>query len=768
MLQKSRVFRRFLLSYLIILFIPILGGFMSYRTSIAVTESISIENSVTQLEKSRELLERRMAEVEGFTRQLAVNQELNVLLNERSSEDGSFNVYGIWRTMKNVLTFGQTNDFLRNYYIYLANYNVILTPGSAYFRPEHYYENYHYNDLSLAEWKTTILGQRHSSDIKPLSSFSGLKVQTSVVTYMQSFPLDSFSSQSPAVAVVLIDEKEIASLLSGLTERYGGWAYISDAGGQTIGSSGAFAPGKELLFADPRFDPDKQSQFYKGDLVITARSQTNGWVYRAGIPREVLMHNANEIKRMTWTLTGVALLIGLLAGLVLAYRNSAPIHRLVRVVREQFAKDGPVERNEFDFLSGNVSGMIAKNKLLETELMRQLPLLRDAFLKRWLAGDFSSREEIFAAAEQAGLEPGGEAGYVGILQISGYSGRDSVETLNELNAARLLLRQALLEQSGSVPVTDLGADMLALLFFTRESLENGENGEDDRAIAERLHELAESMFAEYHITIQAALGEPFLGLTEVRHSFEQAKLALEYAAYSNKKGLLRYRDTQTENATYYYPLDMEQRLIGTVRAGELREAKRIMAAIISRNMEQQELSIEMKHQLVGELKGTFLKLLDQKVIMESDRFEEIKTRIIEIRPTDTREWLAGELDAVMEELCGLIESKRKDSHVRIIEQISRFISENYSDSELTLYRIAEQVERPEKYISQLFKEMTGVNLSDHLERLRMEQAATLLKETVYTVDEIAGRVGYNSSHSFRRAFKRVLGLSPSAYRQLNG
>lgn len=79
--------------------------------------------------------------------------------------------------------------------------------------------------------------------------------------------------------------------------------------------------------------------------------------------------------------------------------------------------------------------------------------------------------------------------------------------------------------------------------------------------------------------------------------------------------------------------------------------------------------------------------------------------------------------------------------------------------------MAEQVERPEKYISQLFKEVTGVNFSDHLIKVRMDQAIILLKENGLTVDEIAVRVGYNSSHSFRRAFKRLMGVSPSTYRQ---
>jgi two-component system response regulator YesN len=52
-----------------------------------------------------------------------------------------------------------------------------------------------------------------------------------------------------------------------------------------------------------------------------------------------------------------------------------------------------------------------------------------------------------------------------------------------------------------------------------------------------------------------------------------------------------------------------------------------------------------------------------------------------------------------------------------------------------------------------------------LEKVRMDHAAILLKGNRYNVDEIASQVGYNSSHSFRRAFKRVMGIPPSSFRQ---
>ncbi|TCM96501.1 helix-turn-helix protein [Paenibacillus sp. BK033] len=761
MKKFNSVFRRFLVSYIVILIIPSIAGFLSYHTSISVTEKLSIENSVMQLQKSKELLERRMAEVEGFTRQLAINPDLNMLMNEKSSGEQT-NVYGIWRILRSVLTFGQTNDFLQQFYIYLGNYNVILTPGSAYVRPEHFYESFRYEDQSLAEWRQSILGQTHRSEIIPLRPYNNRGTITSVVTYMQSFPLDSFSGSSPAVVVVTIDEKTITNLLTGITDKYGGWTQISDASGRTIASLGTGVPDMQALAKDASFDADKTSQFYKDDLVITIHSNTNGWVYRSGIPRHALLEYANQIKFITWTITGIAIAVGLFVGLMLAYRNSMPIHKLVSVVKEQFGKDDTTERNEYDFLHGNIAEMIRSSNQLESELRRQLPLIRDAFLKRLLSGELQTREEIFAAASQANTGIYGHSGYVCILQVQGYTGMDSVEVLNELHAARLLLKQALLDIAGFTLTTDWGSDRIVIVFASMEAETGNAIGQGE--IASLLEQLSKHAFDQYRITFIAALGEAFASETEVSVSYEQAKQTMDQALHAERKGIVWFEETRLESATYYYPLEMELRLIGTIRAGESEETSKIVRTVMSLNTEQRELSVEMWQQLAGEMKGTLLKLLDQKSFMESGMFEQLKDRIIALHASDKRSFQA-EIEDITGVMCSIVVSRKNDGHTRIIEAIKAYIASRFSDSDLTLYRVAEAVERPEKYISQLFKEVTGSNLSDYLEQVRMENAIALLRENRYTVDEISSRVGYNSSHSFRRAFKRVTGVSPSSYRQ---
>ncbi|WP_438347700.1 helix-turn-helix domain-containing protein [Paenibacillus sp. FA6] len=758
--RYSGIFRKFLISYLFILIIPSLAGYVSYRTSIAVTQSMSIENSVTELQKSQETLERRMAEVVSFTRQLALNQDLNVLMSEEVVK-GKMNVYGMWDLMKQVTPFSQTNDFLQNYFIYFSNYNVILSKGSTY-RPKYYYEVSHFKNMSWEEWEE-LLNKTHRSVILPLQPVTSDGKEYAAISYMQSLPLDSFSGSSPATVVVMIDEKNISNLLSGWTERYGGWTYIRDAEGNPISLQGISQSEVKEISSDPTFLQEEQSQYYKDDLVITMQSKTNGWVYQAGIPKKVIMENANKIKYISWFVTGIALLLGLIAGLLLSYRNSAPLHKLLTVMKEQFAKDGVPVRNEYDFLHGNISQMMMKNKRLETELTRQLPLIRDGFLKRLIMGEFQTVDEIVAAATQANTLFPSNMGYVAVLQINGYTGMDSVEVLNELHAARLILTQMLDNRKESILLTDVGSDRIVMIYMNPDDEVIGDMGRSRmEQVADHLFQMA---YSEYKLKISVAVGDSFSTIQDITHSYEQAKQTLEYAILNNRDYIVWFSDSKVESGSYYYPMDIEQRLISTIRAGDDQEAKRIVKSIMDKNIDNQHLSVEMKLQLVSEIRGTLIKLINQKVFAESASFDELHQQIMSIQPTNEMASIKNEIEQIIQDLCRVIMRKKNHNHTRMIEQIKTYISSNFADQELNLYRIAEQVERPEKYISQIFKDVTGTNVSDYLEQVRMEVAVLLLTQKDYSVDEISSRTGYNSSHSFRRAFKRVMGVSPSSYRQ---
>ena len=68
------------------------------------------------------------------------------------------------------------------------------------------------------------------------------------------------------------------------------------------------------------------------------------------------------------------------------------------------------------------------------------------------------------------------------------------------------------------------------------------------------------------------------------------------------------------------------------------------------------------------------------------------------------------------------------------------------------------------HFSVLYKKQFGVSPGEDLQRITMELAASLLKESRMSVEEIAKESGYSSSENFIRSFKKMFGTTPLKYR----
>lgn len=101
-------------------------------------------------------------------------------------------------------------------------------------------------------------------------------------------------------------------------------------------------------------------------------------------------------------------------------------------------------------------------------------------------------------------------------------------------------------------------------------------------------------------------------------------------------------------------------------------------------------------------------------------------------------------------------------------KIVDFIQLHLSDQELCLQLVADHFNLSSAYVSSLVKDETGQTFSVYCERLRIANACELLREG-RQIQDVAEAVGYNSDHTFRRVFKKVVGILPSQYTgQQNG
>jgi AraC-like DNA-binding protein/ligand-binding sensor protein len=99
-----------------------------------------------------------------------------------------------------------------------------------------------------------------------------------------------------------------------------------------------------------------------------------------------------------------------------------------------------------------------------------------------------------------------------------------------------------------------------------------------------------------------------------------------------------------------------------------------------------------------------------------------------------------------------------------IARARRFIHSNV-DQSLPLGQVAREAGLSESHFCRLFKESTGLTLTDYVNRCRVDWAKRELLRPEVRISEIAFHVGYQSLSQFNRSFARIAGVSPSKFRR---
>lgn len=107
---------------------------------------------------------------------------------------------------------------------------------------------------------------------------------------------------------------------------------------------------------------------------------------------------------------------------------------------------------------------------------------------------------------------------------------------------------------------------------------------------------------------------------------------------------------------------------------------------------------------------------------------------------------------------------RQAVEVGSIKEVHDYLTENL-DKRITIEELAKMFLMNTTTLKEQFKAAYGVSVATHIKEHRMEKAASMLKETQCSVEEIARSVGYESQSKFTAAFKSIYDCTPLEYRK---
>ena len=101
----------------------------------------------------------------------------------------------------------------------------------------------------------------------------------------------------------------------------------------------------------------------------------------------------------------------------------------------------------------------------------------------------------------------------------------------------------------------------------------------------------------------------------------------------------------------------------------------------------------------------------------------------------------------------------------IIENTITYINKHFSEK-INLQELADINYVTANYLSRLFKQITGITLTEYIQTIRLNHSKTLLKATNEPIALIAEKCGFEDPNYFSYTFKKAESISPLQYRKL--
>ena len=98
-------------------------------------------------------------------------------------------------------------------------------------------------------------------------------------------------------------------------------------------------------------------------------------------------------------------------------------------------------------------------------------------------------------------------------------------------------------------------------------------------------------------------------------------------------------------------------------------------------------------------------------------------------------------------------------------KLNKVIVENMENDELNVEFISQELGISRASLYNRLKALTGMGASEYVNKLRIEKAMELLRQTELNMTEIAEHTGFSTSRYFSTAFKKYTGITPTQYKE---
>lgn len=461
----------------------------------------------------------------------------------------------------------------------------------------------------------------------------------------------------------------------------------------------------------------------------------------------------------------VALLFGALLTWIFIKRNYMPIQNLMSL----FGKHGylaDMNENEYRTIEAFVRKAIQYNTDLDKQVDEQRRILRSRALERVLKGR-PGREDVSGSEALAQYDVVFSDPYFAVMlffvdpeeqpqvEEENYSYHETVFIISNV------VEEMIGEKNQGI-MTECEGLVACIVNLKAENL--ADYAEILKDVASRANSF---ILKNFGIVFTVSVSSVVRSLDEIHEAYEEALDVMKYKEAMGIRHTLCYDEIQDVGARIYnYPYNMEQRLGNMIRAGNYEDAVRAIDNIFESNLDKNLDAPSVAQYLMISLTSTISRTLNEMSGETDGSFHGEVPPIYEMLACKTVPEMRMTLYEYLKTLCGSVAQASQQGENWIKKDVLPHVAANYADVNLSVSQIAEEFHVHPVYLSRLFKEQMGEGLLEYITKFRVERAKEILRESKLMLDDVALAVGYNNARTFSRAFKKIEGITPGKYREI--
>lgn len=755
LLKQRSVFASWIGSYLIVIFVCSLVSPVIYRQADSLVSEERNRLSAGMIRQVQQSLDGRLGDILKLETSLSLNRNLQgmyYLKDPLSPAD----YYAERDLMKDFAVLCNANSFIRSFYIYLSGTSTVLAADSVYDRRTLYDELHRADGISYDEW-IALVDRQHRGEFIPLYQ-SGEKQSRKTVAYMKSLLPNN---KDPRVTlVILFDESTLREAVSAFKAADNGNVMILDSQNRVISAGGETVPLAYSSFSGPSGLSYRE---WNGEqmAVTYQKSDVSDWVYLSVVPVVQFRESAEKFRQITFALIFGCLCLSVAVASVLARKNYHPVREIIRYMQRVQDREGHAaagESNEFDFIRDFIHSTQQEKEKYYRGWKKYSVTVRANFLCRLLKGETDGAVPDDALLNEYGIVFHSDLFAVMLFRVedsSRFIGGKDYESRNLVSFAVSNVVEELANRAQHGYVVDCG-DMVACLVNFQP-----DGSADRRSELRRIAREAEDFFTEnLKIGVTLSLSGIHESIRGIPDAYREAVEAMEYREILGSGILIDFEKIQPVRSNYPYPFEMQRRMLHAIQSGDFKSVSAFLDEIFHGNRPDRYASIETMQCIMFGLVNTVLQALDETGDTPLPEFGRPAERLLRCRAIPEME---REVRSILKDYCeSRQKSCKKKRNVALIDRITDYVATHYRDCSMGISGMADDFGMNPIYLSHCFKEQTGESLLDYIARFRIGKSEELIRSGC-NVREVAERVGYGSSNTFIRVFKKYEGTTPGRF-----